>query len=81
MSSSRSLIYVEMVILLNGQVKGFKVSCQTPEQVHFFSFAASASLASLAAFMTFSRVRAFERSPLTLIWPVMKAVAGESSPR
>ena len=37
------------------------------------------SAASLAAFMTFSNVKAFDKSPDTLICPVMKAVAGDIS--
>ncbi len=47
--------------------------------LHFPPFAAF-SAASLAAFMTFSRVSARARSPLTLICPVMKAEAGDISP-
>ena len=39
----------------------------------------AASAASRVAFMTFSRVKALAKSPLTLTFPVMKALAGASS--
>ena len=39
-----------------------------------------ASAASRVAFITFSKVRALAKSPLTLTLPVMNALAGASSP-